>query len=449
MGTQIKDIISVNITKENARLTRAGFGTILVLGEHSVSDSRSLTFNDPSEMVTAGFSTTDPLYKAAVSLTSQELSPPNFKIGRKLANVNEKQSITFSSVPDAGNWTIDLGGQTTASLSSTETNSTIKTALELLSNITEVTVTGDFTNGFIIEFTGADANTSFAQFTIPSNTLTTTGNAVTVTVKTLQNGSAAETWTAALNAVIAADIDWYGLVATTRVKSEILELDAIISTQQKIYGVSTDDSDVKTNTAGNIALTLQALSRGRTFHIWSGDQAKFPEAAGMGGIFPFNPGKSTWKFKTLEGITPDVLTSTEIANLKANGSNYFEAVAGRNLITSEGTMADGEFIDVTRGTDWIQARLSEDLLALLISNSKVPFTSQGLTAVEGIIMSRLDLASSSDFPILVKSSITVNVPKITAVLTADKVARLLQSVTFGGTLQGAIHKIILSGKIGV
>lgn len=105
------------------------------------------------------------------------------------AAVNAQQKITFSSVPDSGNWTITFDGQTTGSLAFNANAAAVETALELLSNITSVTVSGDYTNGFTIEFNGADAGTKKNAFTT-SDTLLTGATPVELTVTVLDEGGA-------------------------------------------------------------------------------------------------------------------------------------------------------------------------------------------------------------------------------------------------------------------
>ena len=81
-----------------------------------------------------------------------------------------------------------------------------------------------------------------------------------MTVSVEQYGSAVESWTTAINAIIAADQDWYCLIGTTRTKAEILELAAVIEAYTKIYVTSNGDADVLAGTADNIAEELKDLS---------------------------------------------------------------------------------------------------------------------------------------------------------------------------------------------
>ena len=74
------------------------------------------------------------------------------------------------------------------------------------------------------------------------------------------------------------------------------------------------------------------------------------------------PNARTWKFKTLSGQTPSVLSGTERTALRDKSSNYYNAVGGVNIV-EEGWMSDGSFIDEIRGIDWIHARMQEAIFA--------------------------------------------------------------------------------------
>lgn len=95
---------------------------------------------------------------------------------------DDNQLITFSAVPTAGTWTLDYDGQTTGAFTFTATAGTIQTALNGLSNLSGVVVTGSYAAGFNITFTNqVDAS----LLTNPSNTLTAGPTAITITITEL------------------------------------------------------------------------------------------------------------------------------------------------------------------------------------------------------------------------------------------------------------------------
>lgn len=451
--SDVKDYVEVNITRETARITRVGFGTPMLFGPHYYFPDRVRTYSDPADMLDDGFLTTDDQYIAALKLMSQQLSPSSFKVGRKLNDVNSKISLSFTGTPSAGTWTLDIGigdatPVTTGAITYTADDDTaaIETAIEALTGITEVTVTGLYSTGYTIEFTGVDAAADFRITAIDISSLT---GVTAATVTQDQYGSAVETWDTGLNAIIASDDDWYALIATTRTKADILLLAAVIETKIKIYIACTGEADVKNGVADNTLLSLKALTYDRTGYLYSADYANFPEAAWLGGQLPKDPGSITWKFKPLTGITPDTLTATEFGNIDNNYGNTYETVGGQNIISSEATVVSGEYIDIIRGTDWLQVNMQTDLFALLVNEDKVPFTNAGGGAIEGIIKYWMDRAESSSVNLLVLGESVINVPDVADIPPADRAARLFSGSTFSGTYAGAVHKITVNGKLSI
>lgn len=449
MGTELNDIAEVVITRETARITRQGFGTSVIVGEHFRLAERIKTYTDPADMLTDGFATTDNLYKAAVKLMGQALSPETFKIGRKHTTVNELQSITFDALSTAGTWTLTLGSETTAAIAYNAITSAIESAIEALTAVTSVTVTGtlDASLTITIEFDGADASTAFDAFTIDISGLT---GPTTATVSTTQHGATADAdWTAALNAIRAVDDDWYFLIADTRADADIEEIGDWIEplSTTKLYFFASDAADIPLAPTTDVISVLGAKSYERSIGFYSTDQANFPEAAWVGGQSPEDPGSITWKFKTLSGITADTLTGSEVTNLKAKNANFYEAVAGTSIITSEAVVVGGEYIDIMRGVDWLQARIGEAVFIRLINEKKIPLTDQGIAVIETEL--RTELNNGVDVGLIAPGTITVSVPLASALLDADKAVRLLDGITFTGDLAGAVHKSKIVGKLTV
>lgn len=90
---------------------------------------------------------------------------------------NEIQEITFSAVPNEGNFTLEFDGQTTAPIWYNATAADVQAALILLPNIDAagVVVAGDFLSGFSIEFVLTEGLLNQPQITVTNNTLKSGG----------------------------------------------------------------------------------------------------------------------------------------------------------------------------------------------------------------------------------------------------------------------------------
>jgi hypothetical protein len=344
MGTQLNDIVQVNITRETAKITQAGFGTALIFGALTEFTERYRIYNS-IEAVEEDFETGSEQWKAAAALFSQEVSPEQVVIGDR---------------------------DTTEAL-------------------------GD-----------------------------------------------------ELAAMQAAYGDWYALILT-RQGDEAAQLADIaaaaqwIEARNKIYIAGVGQESMLTSADTDIASTLKAAAYERTAVMYSADHANYPEAAWMGRCLPEDPGSITWKFKQLSGITVDDLTSTEVACLRAKNANFYEQVAGYNMISGEAVMASGEFIDIMRGTDWLQARIAEGVFFRMINADKIPFTTQGISVIENELRYRLE--KGVDVGLLVADSIVITPPVIADVDPLEKSQRFLDNMQFTARLAGAVHKVAIVGTL--
>ena len=448
----ISDYVNVSVTITDFTLKRTGFGTPLILVEHGKTYARTATYSKASELLTAGFSATSTAYLRAVELTSQDRKPPTFKVGRKYANANSIQTITFApdSTAYTGTWTLTFDGATTSSMASNITATALKSALFSLSSVTSLTVTGTMTTGFEIEFTGADGNTAQNVVTVSTTALlTTAATTVTGVVTQTQYGSATEGWSTCLNAVIAEDPDWFMLIAPEATTvSDQTAMATIIETEVKMYGITSYDSAMVTadTAAASTAAKLAASDLDHTFVLYSEQTGSYSVAAWAGLMLPKDPGSSTWAFKSLTGITADSLTTGEKTYILGHNASYYEAVAGRN-ITYEGQVGSGEYIDVIRGALWIQTTIQENVFLLFANNDKVPFTSAGAAAIEAEIRSVLERAV--DRGILVDGTIEIEMPNVDDVDATEKANRQYNDIEFSAQLAGAIHYAGITGTLSV
>jgi hypothetical protein len=100
MASSIDNVVTVNITKTTAAVTRAGFGTLLIASEFLETTTtpnfteRIRFYSTSSAMLTDGFSSTSPEYLAATAYFSQTLKPPLVAIGRKLTGIDGTETWT-------------------------------------------------------------------------------------------------------------------------------------------------------------------------------------------------------------------------------------------------------------------------------------------------------------------------------------------------------------------
>jgi hypothetical protein len=443
----LDSIVSVTIDAITRTPTRAGFGTALIAAYHTNFAERVRSYDEPADMLDDGFTVNDPAYKAATALKAQNPSPPSFKVGRRASaftqgwtlvptNTDEDFVYQFRIITPDGTSTL-----ITYTNGAAETVATIVTALTaLITAITDLTATDNVTD---VGVAADNAGELFDLREISGFTVPVLGRGLDVADVTADPGIVAD-----VTAIRTEDDDWYALILDSNSQAEVESIAVTIETLAKIFVPNTMDTDVKDGSGGSVADTLNAASYARTGLLFSGNALlNYAGAAWLGGQLPRDPGSSTWAFKTLATIAADPLTPTEITNLEGLEVNHYQRIAGID-ITRQGVMAGGEFIDITRGIDFITARMQERVFGLLASNPKVPFTDAGVDLVRGEMLAVLGLAVGQSI-LAEDPEPTVTAPLVANVSTADKAIRQLPDMNFDGTLAGAIHRVVIRGTLTV
>ena len=258
------------------------------------------------------------------------------------------------------------------------------------------------------------------------------------------------TLTDSLDAIEAADSgSWYITNIESRTDADILELAAWTEPRSKISVAQSASADLLAGTPGNIGEQLQALGYNRTALLYHALDAEYADGAwsSVGGGFDLDgpSGVGTWFGKTLAGITFDSVSAAEAQNIFDVNANLF----GRNLglqFVSKGTMASGRFIDVQTTIDWVQQRLEESILSLLVGTpTKIPYTDAGIALVGNSAQSVLDLGVTAGH--FTEDGVN-GPPSVTLPLRRNISNALIQTRTLQFTAQatiaGAIQKVELT-----
>lgn len=255
-----------------------------------------------------------------------------------------------------------------------------------------------------------------------------------------------------LTAIQAVNNDWYALALTDRTVATVEAVAAWIETQIKIFGTASDDLNIINQPAGVDTTSIAAIFNNagyvRTFVLYHQEASEdYPECAWFGNCLPFQPGSETWMFKSLATISFSTLSTNQESNAFAKQCNTYEFVGGVS-ITQRGTMAQGEYIDIIRGVDWLTSTIQTLVYAILVNSPKVPYTDSGITAVEGQIRKALQQGIDNNF-IAQVPAYQIFVPTAASVPSVDKANRILRNVKFQATLAGAIQAVQITGTVSV
>ena len=431
----LDEIVSVQISVEFATIDRAGFGTPLIAAYHNFWPDLVREFGTLDELTDAGVPVTHPIYIAMSKIFGQEFKPPTCKVGRRnTPTVADTYVFTPTTIEEGFVNKLTVNGtDLTYTNGAAETLDTIATAMSLLVNAEANVSSNDLTGSFdvISDVSGTLLNLQdWEGFTIECTTI--------------DSGIAAH-----LAAILSADSNWYGLVIDTNSVPEIEGAAAWAQANRKLFGADIVNSDVlDSGVTDDVCSELLANNYTYTYSLFDRDATlAYGAAAWMGDRFPSTPGSSTWKFKNHSGVTFDQFAAGERSTLRAKNCNFYHRVSGAP-ITEEGVVASGQFIDVIRGIDWLQAEVQVNVFALLARSEKVPFTDAGIDSVRAEILRAINQGITNGL-LAASPTPTVTAPAAADVNPIDKGARCLPDVEFTATLAGAIHKVIIKGKVSV
>lgn len=487
----IKRFVDVEIRKDAPRVSAAGFGILMVVTDSDLlSTTRRHRRFTTAESVGDFFGATSEEYKSADAFFFQdpflENQPEEIQFGR-FADAVTAALLECGDSPeiDVDTWKLVTDGEFAV---------TIDGGLVELAGLDFSTVTSmDDVAAVIDTALGANGDCYFLvnRFNINSGT---TGAASTITLldtvavpagtdisgsdyldgdvivgptnlggSVLSQGQIAEDFDAAITAIESINNDWYAMGGIKKYRDDTVTEDMAdeIESRRKMFLIATNDANtVVLGSTSTFAYYLKNANYKRSAVIYHDNDNLYPDMSWMGQQLPKDIGSTNWAYKTLAGIAegaevdiPSVsLTeSQKDAALDVNANVYTTTLAAD--FTYFGTMGggknvdkEGEFIDIIRNIDFLQARTEEGLLSLLLEKDIIPFTNAGITIVDNRLKSRLDEFGVKQ-GILVAGSVVTSFPKRSDVSQSDRDDRLLPDGSFTAELQGGINTVIVRGTV--
>lgn len=177
------------------------------------------------------------------------------------------------------------------------------------------------------------------------------------------------------------------------------------------------------------------------------------DAAAVGHLSSLPVGSVTWKFHELKGVTPRDITQTELDQIELDNAIAYVYKAGSGQL-SEGTLANGEYIDVVHGQDWVKADMENEISHALAQaakfNSKLPYDSRGIGAIRAAALTTLERGFRNGIIAQNEDGLpdyTINALSRNEVDPQDRNERIYRGLTFEFGLAGAIHEVRVTGAI--
>lgn len=247
------------------------------------------------------------------------------------------------------------------------------------------------------------------------------------------------------------DDDWYMLLTDQSgddyVKALAAWAEASEPTEAELGAGEEDHRKIYVGQTANKAL---ACTNRRSIIIYTADADEWADAAYVGNVGPFYPKSVTWKFKRPQGLTVPDLTEAEKAALEEANINFLTTEYKREYVKN-GTCADGEFIDVQLGADYLAYTMRNNLYDIFMQNAKVPYTDAGFALVAGGVVAALN--RSVDLGIIARDVesgqgvFTVVIPKRSEATDEEARARQMPDITWEALLEGAVHGVKVKGTL--
>jgi hypothetical protein len=427
----------------------AGFGVPLVISHSKTfaqfgGSDRVVFVESAAEVLTAGFTATDPEYLAIEKMFSQSPAPNKVAIGLRTACPVQKHKVELVAAA--------VEGKEYAFIVNSQDGSS---SANLITATAPATPDAEDVVDLWITMMGTKfpALTCTKVGTGAAAVLEITGafrsiQPEPVLVKVSQTHAVVSSPTIAADLALFAEAsdEWYGVLSLVPSKAEALAVAAWVEANGKLFVVQSQDFEVITSGTGDLATAVKAASYARTVVIFERYNGNFADAAWMGQCLSFDPGSATWKFKTLAGVSVLFkLSTSEVSYAQGKNCNVYLSLGGRS-ITAEGVVGVGEFVDVIHFRDWLVARIGERVFGRLATAKKVPFTDGGIAIIEADVKAQLSEGVTVG-GLAADPAPTTTAPKVASVNPVDKAARLLRTINFTGTLAGAVHKLTIRGTV--
>lgn len=443
MADVISSVVTITITVDSVGIQVANFGIPLILSANAAFADR-IRFYTGTAAVLVDFAATTPEYLMAVKLFGQVKQPAKIAIGKSPSKPTQKYSI----VPTVANTTLyKLYINGTAASFTSDADATndeivtgLKAAVDALSGLTLTATLVGSVGSKVLTLTGnAAGNWNAVQVDNPAF--------LGITQDHVDPGLAAD-----LAAIALEDNSWYMILYPYNSKACALIISAYAEANKKLYFAQSSDSNNATLAIGADAATslmgqAKTSAYKRTIVDYHPSPSDFSDAAWIGRVAPIDPGRETWSLKNLAGVAAVNMTATHTTNVEAKNGNHYQTV-GNVAVMRNGMASSGQFVDLTRFLDWLEATMGAGIFSRMAALDKVPFTDEGVSIVEAEIRAALDegvgrKAISTDTPYVVTA------PKVATVSTANKNLRLLPDMKFSFVYSGAIHKVQVNGVVSI
>ena len=447
----LQDITNISISLQTTGVSRTGFGTPIFIGSHRAFNERIRSYTSLTAAA-VDFSAGSEELAAMTAFFSQDVAPSTVKVGRREADV----TLTPDTPAEDDVFSVTVTDTDGDSIVASYTAVALDVEEEIVDGLKAV-IDGDPNVSVHVTATKNGTGAS-ATLTLSPVAPSTDTYSIATLVKLTDAYTSSEVAGDVITAIETVDSDFYFVTAHDHTETFVLAMAAVVEAKSKMYFVSNQDQDTLATIADPATDTLGKLFDGnyfRTAGIYNHEaDTKFTECAFVGRGAPATPGTITWANKQLAGVAVSSdslgvnLTATQEGYVAERNANFIQDIGGV-AATRQGLTAGGEWIDIIRSRDFLEARITEVFQNKLLNAPKIPYTQLGIESLRGLLSSTLTrFVSTANLPNILEETtpFTIDFADIGSVSFADKQARTFTG-SFVGNLAGAIHVITITGTL--
>lgn len=239
--------------------------------------------------------------------------------------------------------------------------------------------------------------------------------------------------------------DGYFVGCDSHVDANVTAVAAYCESIDRIYVNATQQAGVLVPaTTTDIGSVLQDASYDHVITLFNASaDTSLAEGGIVGAMAAIPAGVSTLEDKTLVGVTVDNLNATQRSALEAKNVAYYVTIAGVNSVFNS-KVASGQYLDTIIFSDWLKARLGEEIYSLMKRESdlgrKVSYDRAGIAKVTQACHKVIEQGLSNGS---ISNDVTpiVRAPSREEVSEAQRTARVLPDVVVEVLYSNAVHKV--------
>ena len=161
-------------------------------------------------------------------------------------------------------------------------------------------------------------------------------------------------------------------------------------------------------------------------------------------------GSITWKFKEIEGLTPQAYSATDFTGI-TNHHAIAYVMVNKKPETSEGWTSTGEYIDSLHGDTWVKVSIENTVQEAFQENDKIPYEKSGIDLITGLVYNVLNKAWAQGIILTddatKKGDFSVTATDRSAQSIQDLSKRHYGGISFTYHRSGAIHSATINGLV--